>query len=177
MTDENDIISNRREKLDRWRALGAAYRNDFRRQALAAELHEQFADDDKATLQAAAIKSAVSGRVMLRRVMGKASFVTLQDVSGRIQCYIRQDEVGARAYAQFKDLWDIGDIVGISGQLMRTNHGELTLQAQEIVLLNKTVRPLPEKYHGLADQETKYRQRYLDLIADCSANVLDGLQQ
>lgn len=164
MTDENDIISNRREKLDRWRALGAAYRNDFRRQALAAELHEQFADDDKATLQAAAIKSAVSGRVMLRRVMGKASFVTLQDVSGRIQCYIRQDEVGARAYAQFKDLWDIGDIVGISGQLMRTNHGELTLQAQEIVLLNKTVRPLPEKYHGLADQETKYRQRYLDLI-------------
>ncbi|MCZ6458856.1 MAG: OB-fold nucleic acid binding domain-containing protein, partial [Gammaproteobacteria bacterium] len=164
MTDEHDIVNNRRQKLAAWRAQGGAYPNDFRREALAEELHVAHRDKDKVALEADEITTSVSGRVMLRRVMGKASFVTLQDVSGRIQCYIRRDEVGEAAYEQFNALWDIGDIVGIRGTVMRTNKGELTVQAREIVLLNKTLRPLPEKYHGLADQETKYRQRYLDLI-------------
>jgi len=164
MTDEHDIVNNRRQKLAAWRAQGGAYPNDFRREALAEELHVAHRDKDKVALEADEITTSVSGRVMLRRVMGKASFVTLQDVSGRIQCYIRRDEVGEPAYEQFNALWDIGDIVGIRGTVMRTNKGELTVQAREIVLLNKTLRPLPEKYHGLADQETKYRQRYLDLI-------------
>jgi len=164
MTDENDIIKNRRDKLARWRASGTAFPNEFRRDALAFALHERYEDMDKPALEAAGIKAAVAGRVMLRRVMGKASFITLQDVSGRVQCYIRRDEIGETAYEQFNDLWDIGDIVGVRGTLMRTNKGELTVQAESVELLNKTVRPLPEKYHGLADQEIRYRQRYLDLI-------------
>jgi len=164
MTDDNEIIRTRREKLDRWRASGKAYGNSFRRDALARELHERCAAMDKTALQGAGIQAAVAGRVMLRRVMGKASFITLQDVSGRIQCYIRRDEVGVDAYQQFNDLWDIGDIVGVRGSLMRTDKGELTVQAESIELLNKTLRPLPEKYHGLADREMRYRQRYLDLI-------------
>ena len=164
MTDENEIIKTRREKLARWRAGGDAYGNQFRREALAREIHSQFEQMDKPALEEAAIQTAVTGRVMLRRVMGKASFITLQDVSGRIQCYIRRDDIGAAAYERFRDLWDIGDIVGVRGTLMRTNKGELTVQAAGIELLNKTLRPLPEKYHGLADQEIRYRQRYLDLI-------------
>jgi lysyl-tRNA synthetase class 2 len=164
MTDENEIIKTRREKLARWRAGGAAYANEFRRDALAEELHERCAQMDKPALEEAGIRAAVAGRVMLRRVMGKASFITLQDVSGRIQCYIRRDDIGEAAYEQFNDLWDIGDIVGVRGSVMRTNKGELTVQAQSVELLNKTLRPLPEKYHGLADQEIRYRQRYLDLI-------------
>ncbi len=164
MTSESDIIANRRAKLERWRAGGRAYANDFRRQHQAQELHAAHADKDKAALEAAAIPTAVCGRVMLRRVMGKASFVTLQDGSGQLQCYIARDNVGEEAYERFKDLWDIGDIVAVTGTLMRTNKGELTVQASEIELLNKTLQPLPEKYHGLADTEIKYRQRYVDLI-------------
>ncbi len=164
MTDENEIIKTRREKLARWRAGGGAYGNHFRRDALAQELHERCRQMDKQALEQSGIRAAVAGRVMLRRVMGKASFITLQDVSGRIQCYLRRDEIGADAYQQFNDLWDIGDIVGVRGGVMRTNKGELTVQADSIELLNKTLRPLPEKYHRLADQEIRYRQRYLDLI-------------
>ncbi|MFU8815722.1 MAG: lysine--tRNA ligase [Pseudomonadales bacterium] len=164
MTDESDIIKVRRDKLARWRATGEAYPNAFRRDAMAAELHERCADLDKAALEAAALPAAVAGRVMLRRVMGKASFITLQDDSGQIQCYLRGDDVGEEAYERFNDLWDIGDIVGVRGTMMRTNKGELTVQAQHIELLAKDLRPLPEKYHGLADQEIRYRQRYLDLI-------------
>jgi lysyl-tRNA synthetase, class II len=164
MTDHNDIIKVRRDKLARWRAGGKPYPNDFRRDALAAALHERCTDLDKAALEAEALPAAVAGRVMLRRVMGKASFITLQDDSGQIQCYVRGDDVGEVAYAQFNDIWDIGDIVGVRGTLMRTNKGELTVQASHIELLAKDLRPLPEKYHGLADQEIKYRQRYLDLI-------------
>jgi lysyl-tRNA synthetase, class II len=164
MTDESDILKVRRDKLARWRATGRAYPNDFRRDAMAAALHERCRDLDKPALEAEALPAAVAGRVMLRRVMGKASFITLQDDSGQIQCYVRGDDVGDAAYAQFNDLWDIGDIVGVRGTLMRTNKGELTVQASHIELLAKDLRPLPEKYHGLADQEIKYRQRYLDLI-------------
>lgn len=164
MTSDSDIVTTRREKLERWRAGGDAYPNSFRREASASQLHERYADMDKAALEAAAEQTRVCGRIMLRRVMGKASFITLQDVSGQIQCYVRGEDVGAPAYEQFNDIWDIGDIVGVSGTMMRTNKGELTVHAQGIELLNKTVQPLPEKYHGLSDTETKYRQRYLDLI-------------
>jgi len=164
MTEEHDIIKVRRDKLARWRESGAAYPNDFRRDALAAELHGRCADLDKAALEQAGLQAAVAGRVMLRRVMGKASFITLQDGSGQIQCYVRRDDVGEESYEAFNDLWDIGDIVGVRGTLMRTNKGELSVQAGHIELLATDLRPLPEKYHGLADQEIKYRQRYLDLI-------------
>ena len=115
MTDEHDIIRVRRDKLARWRETGRA----FRRDAMASELHERCADQDKAALERAGIKAAVAGRVMLRRVMGKASFITLQDDSGRIQCYVRKDDVGDEAYQAFDALWDIGDIVGVRGTLMR----------------------------------------------------------
>jgi lysyl-tRNA synthetase class 2 len=163
-TDENDIIANRRSKRARWLDEAGVYPNTFRREALSSELHALAADKDKAALEAEAVSTAVAGRVMLRRVMGKASFITLQDAGGQIQCYIRRDDLGDEAYASFNELWDLGDIVAVSGTLMRTNKGELTVHAQSIELLNKTVRPLPEKYHGLVDLETKYRQRYLDLI-------------
>ncbi len=164
MTDENDIIANRRDKAARWLRTTGSYPNRFRRDSEAAALHALARDKDKAALEAEQIETAVCGRVMLRRVMGKASFITLQDASGQIQCYIRRDDVGEDAYEGFESLWDLGDIVGVRGTLMRTNKGELTVHAREIELINKTVRPLPEKYHGLTDQETKYRQRYLDLI-------------
>jgi lysyl-tRNA synthetase class 2 len=164
MTGESGIIGTRREKLRQWRETGGAFPNQFRRDALARDLHTRAEGKSKEELEAANTPAAVCGRVMLRRVMGKASFITLQDVSGRIQCYIRKDDVGEESYAEFKNLWDIGDIVGVRGKLMRTNKGELSVHASSIELLNKTVLPLPEKYHGLADTETKYRQRYLDLI-------------
>ena len=165
MTDENDIIANRRDKAGRWlETTGGVYPNAFRRGAHAAELHAQAESKDKEALEAEAIPAAVCGRVMLRRVMGKASFITLQDTSGQIQCYIRKNDVGDEAYAAFNDLWDLGDIVAVSGRLMRTNKGELTVHAEHIELLNKTLQPLPEKYHGLTDTETKYRQRYVDLM-------------
>ncbi|MCZ6889476.1 MAG: lysine--tRNA ligase, partial [Gammaproteobacteria bacterium] len=165
MSDDNDIVANRRNKLATLRERGNPFPNQFKRGDLAAALHERCADLDKAALQQdEPIEAVVAGRIMLKRVFGKASFITLQDVSGRIQCYVRRDEVGPDAYQDFKDLWDIGDIVGISGAMMRTDKGELTVQAASLELLTKTLRPLPEKYHGLSDKETRYRQRYLDLI-------------
>ncbi|MDA1075876.1 MAG: lysine--tRNA ligase [Proteobacteria bacterium] len=164
MSDDNDIIRTRREKLSRWRETDDAYANDFRRQDLAAALQERYAGQDKAALEDSLVATAVAGRVMLKRVMGKASFVTLSDVSGQIQCYLTRDGLGEAGYQEFKDLWDIGDIVGIEGTLMRTNKGELTVATSNIRLLNKTVRPLPEKWHGLTDTEARYRRRYLDLI-------------
>jgi lysyl-tRNA synthetase class 2 len=172
VTDENDIVANRREKLARWQAADGGYPNDFRRDSLAADLHATYADVDKAQLEVDAVPAAVAGRVMLRRVMGKASFITLQDVSGAIQCYLRKDDLGEEAYAQFDDLWDIGDIVGVRGTLMRTNKGELTVAATELVLLNKTLQPLPEKFHGLTDQEVKYRRRYVDLMMNADSREL-----
>ncbi len=165
MTDDNDIIANRRDKASRWlEGTGGVYPNAFRRGAHAAELQALAADKDKEALESEAIPASVCGRVMLRRVMGKASFITLQDTSGQIQCYIRKNDVGDDAYQAFNDLWDLGDIVAVSGKLMRTNKGELTVHAEQIELLNKTLQPLPEKYHGLTDTETKYRQRYVDLM-------------
>ena len=164
MSEERDVLLNRRAKKQAWLEKSEVYRNDFRRLALAAELQDQHVDKDKAALAEAGIRTAVAGRVMLRRVMGKASFVTLQDVSGQIQCYLTKNDLGEEAYEDFSQLWEMGDIVGVSGSLMRTNKGELSVQADDVVLLNKTALPLPEKFHGLTDQEIRYRQRYVDLI-------------
>ena len=169
MADERNIAASRRAKHSRWVAAGGAYGNGFRRDAEAEALQAEFAGHDKAALTAEPVVVAVAGRVMLRRVMGKASFVTLQDASGRIQCYLTRDGLGAEAYDATRSLWDIGDIVGVRGRLMRTNRGELTVQATQTVLLNKTLKALPEKFHGLTDRETIYRQRYLDLMVNESS--------
>jgi lysyl-tRNA synthetase class 2 len=163
--DENEIVALRRSRLAELRALGNAFPNDFRRQHLALQLHEKFGEASKEDLEAAAAQTAVAGRIVLRRMMGKASFLTLQDVSGRIQLYVRQDEVGAEAYEAFKS-WDIGDIVGAAGSMMKTNKGELTVNVIEIRMLTKSLRPLPDKHKGLSDTETRYRQRYLDLMVN-----------
>ncbi len=170
MPDTRDIDPPRREKAQRRKKLatlrerGLAYPNGFERTALAAELQETHADHDKAALEAESVRVVVAGRIMLRRVMGKASFLTLRDGSGAIQCYLRRDGLGDDAYEDARKLWDIGDIVGVGGTLMRTNRGELTVQADAVRLLTKSLRPLPEKYHGLSDREAQYRQRYVDLI-------------
>ncbi|HYL24317.1 MAG TPA: lysine--tRNA ligase, partial [Burkholderiales bacterium] len=160
MEEENKLIDERREKLKALRAAGQAYPNDFRRKDLAAELHQRYGALGKEQLETQKPAAAVAGRMMLKRVMGKASFATLQDGTGRIQVYITQDAPG---YEAFKH-WDLGDIVGAEGSVFKTMKGELTVNARAIRLLAKALRPLPEKFHGLADQELRYRQRYLDLI-------------
>jgi lysyl-tRNA synthetase class 2 len=161
--DENHIIAERKAKLEALRGKGNAFPNDFRRKHTAQELHELHDDKSKPELEEAGIETAVAGRVMLRRGQGKASFLTLQDVSGRIQAYVRQNDVGEEVYEEFKH-WDIGDIIGVVGTMMKTNTGELTVHAKEIRMLTKSLRPLPEKHAGLTDTETRYRQRYLDLV-------------
>ena len=166
---ESDLIAARRAKVDVLRERGAAYPNGFERDAFAGDLHRACAGQSKAALAGQPRHVSVAGRVMLRRVMGKASFFTLQDPTGRMQCYIRRDDVGAETYQDFRRLWDIGDIAGVEGTLMRTDKGELTVQAKRVALLSKAVRPLPEKHSGLADKETRYRQRYLDLIVNESS--------
>ena len=163
MEEEGRLVEERREKLLQLRAQGIAYPNDFRRAHLMGELAAAHGSKDKAALEQATVAVAVAGRMMLKRVMGKASFATLQDGSGRLQIYVSNDITGAEAHEQFKH-WDLGDIVGVEGTLFKTNKGELTVQARKLRLLVKALRPLPEKFHGLADQETRYRQRYLDLI-------------
>jgi lysyl-tRNA synthetase class 2 len=160
--DSNKLIEERREKLRALRAAGQAFPNGFRRNDLAGDLSEKYGAKTKEELQAAAVPAVVAGRMMLKRVMGKASFATLQDGSGRIQAYVTQDVPG---YEGFKH-WDLGDIVGVEGHLFKTMKGELTVHATKIVLLVKALRPLPEKFHGLADQELRYRQRYVDLIVN-----------
>lgn len=161
--DDNHIIAERREKLAQWRRSGRAFPNDFSRENTAGKLDELYGDKDAEALAANPVQVRVAGRIMLKRVMGKASFITIQDLSGRIQLYVKRDEVGEDVYDDFKH-WDIGDIVGCVGTLFKTKTGELTVQASEIRLLTKSLRPLPDKFHGLTDQEQKYRQRYLDLI-------------
>ncbi|MCG9051810.1 lysine--tRNA ligase [Laribacter hongkongensis] len=162
--DENQIMAERRQKLTEIRtSKGVAFPNDFRRQHLAAPLHAQYDATDKEALEARPVEVVVAGRMMLKRVMGKASFATVQDSSGRIQFYISRDKVGEDVYADFKT-WDMGDILGAKGTLMKTKTGELSVEVSELRLLSKSLRPLPDKFHGLADQEQKYRQRYVDLI-------------
>lgn len=164
----NDLVAQRRRKLAELRERGNAYPNDFRRTHHAGALAEEYGTRSKVELAAAPVATAVAGRLVLRRAMGKASFITVADETGSIQCYLREDALGS-AYEDFGALWDLGDVVGISGTLMKTNKGELTVQATEARLLAKALRPPPEKYHGLADTETRYRQRYLDLAANPAA--------
>ncbi|HZP92318.1 MAG TPA: lysine--tRNA ligase, partial [Burkholderiales bacterium] len=163
--DTNQIIEERRAKLGQLRAAGIAFPNDFRRTHLAADLHREFDAKDNAALEALGVRAAVAGRMMLKRVMGKASFATLQDMSGRIQLYVTNDVAGEAVHTAFKH-WDLGDILGAEGTLFKTKTGELTVKVTRVRLLAKSLRPLPEKFHGLADQEQKYRQRYLDLIVN-----------
>ncbi len=161
--DENAIIAQRRAKLAALRERGVAFPSDFRRNVMAGELHAEYGAKDAAALDAQPLRVKVGGRIMTRRVMGKASFTHIQDMSGRIQLYVQQEGIGQELYEEFK-AWDIGDIVGAEGVLFKTKTGELSVKVDALRLLTKALRPLPEKYHGLADQETKYRQRYLDLI-------------
>ncbi|MCW5611173.1 MAG: lysine--tRNA ligase [Rubrivivax sp.] len=177
--DDNPLIAERREKLRAIRARaathGPAFPNDFKPTHHAAELHQRHGAVPNEELEPQAVQVAVAGRMMLKRVMGKACFATLQDGSfgpthGRIQLYVTQDAVGAERLAEFKH-WDLGDIVGCEGTLFRTKTGELSVKATRIRLLVKNLRPLPDKFHGMADQEQKYRQRYVDLITDEAARA------
>ena len=163
--DENQIIAERRGKLAALRAKGQAFPNDFRRDALAADLHAQHGALPNEELEPKGIAVAVAGRMVLKRVMGKACFATVQDMSGRIQLYVTLDAVGAEALDDFKH-WDLGDIVGATGTLFKTRTGELSVKVARIRLLAKALRPLPEKFHGMTDQEQRYRQRYVDLITN-----------
>lgn len=161
--DENQLIAERRAKLAEWRKTGKAFPNNFQRENTAHKVHEGYGEKTVEELQALPVEVKIAGRMMLRRVMGKAAFATLQDMSGRIQVYIARDKIGEEAYEEMKH-WDLGDILGVVGTLMKTKVGELTVSVSEIHLLTKSLRPLPDKFHGLADQELKYRQRYVDLI-------------
>ena len=163
--DENQVIAERRAKLAALRTLGPAYPNDFRRTHLAAELHALFDGDAREQLEQNPIEVAVAGRLMLKRLMGKASFATVQDGSARIQFFISDEDVGAAAHESFRH-WDIGDIVGARGVVFKTHRGELSIRCRELRLLAKALRPLPDKFHGLADHEQRYRQRYVDLIVN-----------
>ena len=163
--DENQIMALRREKLAHIRSQGVAFPNDFKRDAFAADLQAQYGHLDKAELDPQNIPVKVAGRMMLKRAMGKASFATLADMGGQIQLYINNQGVGEAAHETFKH-WDMGDIIAAEGTLFKTNHGELTVRVSAIRLLSKSLRPLPNKFHGLADQEQKYRQRYVDLITN-----------
>ena len=165
MVDENQIVAERRAKLQALRNQGVAFPNDFRRSHLAAEIHTTHREKTNEQLEAELVHVEVAGRMMLKRVMGKASFATIQDMSGRIQLYITRDEVGEAIYEQFKH-WDLGDILGATGTLFRTRTGELSVKVRIVRLLAKSLHPLPEKFHGLTDQEQTYRQRYVDLITN-----------
>jgi lysyl-tRNA synthetase, class II len=170
--DENKLIAQRRDKLHQLRGEGIAFPNDFRRDALAGELHASFGGRVAGELEAEAPRVKVAGRLMSRRIMGKASFAHLQDMSGRIQLFVQRDLLGEEAYAAFKGDLDIGDILGVEGTLFKTKTGELSVRCERVRLLTKALRPLPEKFHGLTDQESRYRQRYLDLIMNESTRAI-----
>lgn len=164
MSEENDLIKQRRDKLQLWRDESQAYPNTFRPENLAADIEAQFGELDKETLEAAEVDVVVAGRMMTRRIMGKASFAHIKDSSGLLQIYLQRDSLPEGFYNEIFKKWDIGDIVGVKGTLFKTNKGELSVKVSHIELLVKSLRPLPEKFHGLADKETAYRQRYVDLI-------------
>jgi lysyl-tRNA synthetase class 2 len=161
--DENALIAQRRSKLTTMREAGNPFPNDFRRNAIAGELHAEYGDKDNETLEASPVRVKVAGRLMAKRVMGKAAFAQLQDMSGRIQLFLQRDSLPEGVYQAFKG-WDVGDIIAAEGTMFKTKTGELSVRADTIRMLTKSLRPLPEKFHGLSDQETRYRQRYVDLI-------------
>jgi lysyl-tRNA synthetase class 2 len=161
----SQILAERRAKLRELRLAGPAYPNDFVRADLAADLQARYADATRDDLAQTPVEVAVAGRLMLKRLQGKVSFATVQDGSGRIQFFVTDEDAGAAAHEAFRH-WDIGDIVGARGVLFRTNRGELSVRCRELRLLAKSLRPLPDKFHGLADHEMRYRQRYVDLIVN-----------
>jgi len=161
--DEEKLVAERRAKLTALRERGAPFPNDFRRNVIAGELHAEYGGKDNESLEANPVRVRVAGRMMGMRVMGKASFCHLQDMSGRIQLYVQREAIGEALYAEFKH-WDLGDIVGAEGVLFKTKSGELSVKVDGLRLLTKSLRPLPDKWHGLTDTETRYRQRYVDLI-------------
>jgi lysyl-tRNA synthetase class 2 len=160
--DENKLIAERRDKLRALRGQGIAFPNDFRPDAFAGDLQCEFDGKDATMVEAAARHVKVAGRMLLKRGQGKVSFVQIQDMTGRIQLFVQANALGD-AYEAFKS-WDVGDIVGAEGPLMRTKTGELSVKVEKLRLLTKALRPLPDKWHGLADVEQRYRQRYVDLI-------------
>ncbi|MBH9551226.1 lysine--tRNA ligase [Inhella gelatinilytica] len=171
--DENQLIAERRAKLAERRAAaqqsgGVVFPNDFKPEHRALPLAQRYGDIPNEDLEPQAVEVSIAGRMMLKRIMGKASFATIQDATGRIQLYIQRDAIGESAYADFKH-WDLGDIVGARGTVFRTKTGELSVKVTQLVMLTKSLRPLPDKFHGVADQEMKYRQRYVDLIMDEAA--------
>jgi lysyl-tRNA synthetase class 2 len=165
MTEDNKLIAERRSKLDAIRARRNAFPNQFRRSHLAAELHDSYDELDKETLDPKNIEVAVLGRMMSQRLFGKGGFAVLRDVSGPIQLFVQLNEVGEEKFSDFKT-WDMGDIVYGKGTLFKTKTNELSVKVTELHLVTKSLRPLPEKFHGLSDQETRYRQRYVDLIVN-----------
>src|SRR5580692_5584582 len=160
--DENHLITERRAKLAKLRERGNAFPNGFRRDALAADLLTAYGEKSAEVLEASPIRVKVAGRMRAKRVMGKASFARLEDSSGAIQVFLQQQALG-EVYDEFKT-WDVGDVVGAEGTLFRTKTGELSVRAERFVLLTKSLRPLPDKWHGIADTELRYRRRYVDLI-------------
>ena len=183
--DLNGEMLARRDKLAILREQGNPFPNTFRRDAYAEKLHAQYDEVEGEALKEQDIQVKVAGRIMLKRVMGKASFFTIQDVSGQIQLYIARDNLAEGVYADKVSMWDLGDIVGVAGTLFKTKTGELTVRCSEVELLTKSLRPLPNKVQGLTDQETRYRQRYLDLISNeesrrtfmIRSKVVSGIRQ
>ena len=167
--EENELIAQRREKLKAWRKLTQAYPNTFEPQNLAAKLIADYGDLERAVLEEAPVKVSVAGRLMTRRIMGKASFAHLQDRTAQMQIYVQRDGLEEGFYNEQFKKWDIGDIVGAEGILFKTNKGELSIKVTSLTLLVKALRPLPEKFHGLSDRETAYRQRYVDLIMNADS--------
>lgn len=161
--DENQQIAQRRAKLAELRQHGQAFPNRFRRNTLAADLHREYGNQDVGTIEIRNVRTKIAGRMMTRRIMGKAAFVHVQDMTGQIQLYLKHSDLPENQYDDFKQ-WDIGDIIGADGVLFKTKTGELSVRVSSVQLLTKALRPLPEKFHGLTDQEIRYRQRYLDLI-------------
>lgn len=184
LVDENEQVAQRKAKLTELREQGNAFPNNFRRNCLAETLHKEYSHQDNETLEIRNIRAKLAGRMMTRRIMGKAAFVHIQDMSGKIQVYLKREDLPEEMYESFKT-WDIGDIIGVEGSVFKTKTGELSVKATAVRLLTKALRPLPEKFHGLTDQETCYRQRYLDLIMNqetrqtfkARSNVINYIRQ
>lgn len=182
--DENRLVAQRRQKLSDIREQGNAFPNDFRRDITNGELIAAFSDTPAEELAASPKKVKIAGRLMTKRVMGKASFANIRDVTGDMQLYVKRDDLAEGVYAQFKQ-WDLGDIIAAEGVMFRTQKGELSVLVSDIRLLTKSLRPLPEKFHGLSDQETRYRQRYVDLIMSQESRdtfvlrtrIIDGIRR
>ena len=165
---ENKLVAERRRKLGELRTAGFGFPNEYRRSALAGQLHHIYDDYSNETLEEDKVEVQVGGRLMTKRVMGKASFATIQDRSGQIQLFLQRDSLPEGVYQQFKS-WDLGDIIWARGELFQTKTGELSVRSDSVELLTKSLQPLPEKFHGLSDQEVRYRQRYVDLIVNAES--------